>query len=57
MFRYFKTITAITLFHHKNLKDCLMKILHSLLTLGLSFYGTKSRATFTGSCLKQEKIT
>ena len=42
-----------------NLRDCLMKIIHLLLCLtpDLSYYGTKTRVKFTGSCLKQDKIT
>ena len=42
-----------------NLKVCLMKIIHLLLclTAELSYYGTKTRVKFTGSYLKQDKIT
>ena len=42
-----------------NLKVCLMKIIHLLvcLTPELSYYGTKTRVKFTGSYLKQDKIT
>ena len=46
-----------------NLKDCLTKELILLLNLGikitpqLSYYGTKTRVKFNGSCLKQDSIT
>ena len=46
-----------------NLKDCLPKELTLLLhlcykvTLQLSYYGSKTRVEFNGSCLKQDKIT
>ena len=45
-----------------NLKDCLIKKLillqHSYsVTPSLDYYGTKTRVEFSGSCLKQDKIT
>ena len=45
-----------------NLKVCLIKglilILHLIeLTPELSYYGTKTRVEFNGSCLKQDKAT
>ena len=50
------------MFHHGNLRDYLLKLLsHFLsdnsLTPALSYYGTKTRVKFTGSCLKQSKIS
>ena len=50
------------MFHHGNLKDYLLKLLNRLqhlisLTPALSYYGTKTRAKFAGSCLKQPKIS
>ena len=50
------------MFHHGNLRDYLLKLLsHFLsdnsLTPALSYYGTKTRVKFTGSCLKQPKIS
>ena len=49
------------IFYHRNLKDCLMKLLillliwYSLLP-ALSYFGNKARVKFDGSCLKQDKI-
>ena len=46
-----------------NLKDCLMKKISSItasnysVTPNLSYYGTKTRVEFNGSCLKQDKVT
>ena len=46
-----------------NVKDSLMKLLNILqrsiivLLRALSYYGTKTRVKFDGSCLKQCKIT
>ena len=50
----------LIIFHHGNRKDYLLKALHHLqhlimVALELSYYGTKTRAKFTGSCLKQSK--
>ena len=50
------------MFHHGNLRDYLLKLLsHFLsdnsLTPALSYYGTKTRVKFTGSCLKQPKVS
>ena len=48
------------MFHHGNLKDHLLKLLSLLLLLLivlLLHYGTKTRVKFTGSCLKQPKIS
>ena len=48
------------MFHHRNLRDYLLKLLnhllHSLMP-AVSYYGTKTRAKFTGSCLKQSAIS
>ena len=41
------------MFYHGHLKDCLMKVLNPL----LNYLGPKSRVKFSGSCLKQDKIT
>ena len=46
-----------------NLKDCLIKKTNSItassysVTPSLDYYGTKTRVEFSGSCLKQDKIT
>ena len=46
-----------------NLKDCLIKKTNSItassysVTPPLDYYGTKTRVEFSGSCLKQDKIT
>ena len=52
------------MFHHGNLRDYLLKVLNHLqhlilvlLTPALSYHGTKTRGKFTGSCLKQPKIS
>ena len=47
------------MFHHGNLKDYLLKLLSQLLRLtpGASYYGDKTRVKFTGSCLKQLKVS
>ena len=47
------------MFHHGNLKDYLLKLLSQLLRLtpGASYYGHKTRGKFTGSCLKQLKVS
>ena len=52
------------MFHHGNLKDYLLKVLNHLpttsdnsLTPILNYYSTKTRVKFTGSCLKQPKIS
>ena len=48
------------MFYHGNLKDCLQKLLNHLLRLiiGLHrYYVSKIRVKFTGSCLKQSKIS
>ena len=43
------------MFHHGNLKDYLVKVLtpttsDNSLTAELSYYGTRTRVKFTGSC-------
>ena len=48
----------LIMFHHGNLKGYLLKLLSHRLHLIIvftpaSYYGTKTRAKFTGSCLKQ----
>ena len=51
------------MFHHGNLKNYLLKVLIHLqhlinsLTPELNYYGTKTRIQFTGSRLKQPKIS
>ena len=50
------------MFHHGNLKDYLLKVLSHLLHLNsltpvLSYYGTKTRVKFNGSCLQQPKLS
>ena len=66
MYRYFKRIVGassgnyIDFWKSKGLPD---KRLDSItatnhkITPELSFYGTKTRIEFNGSCLKQEKVT
>ena len=50
------------MFHHGNLKDYLLKVLKPFtmsdysLTPALSYYPTKMRVKFTGSCLHQRVI-
>ena len=47
-------------FHHGNLRDSLLKLLTTSgnsLTPAVCYYGTKTRVKFTGSCLKQPKIS
>ena len=62
MYRFFKKLAILALFHHGNLKDSLMKIFSPptvpdiSLTPALSFYGTKERVKFTESSLKQDNI-
>ena len=62
MYRFFKKLAIVALFHHGNLKDSLMKIFSPptapdiSLTPALSFYGTKERVKFTESSLKQDNI-
>ena len=47
------------MFYRGNLKDYLLKVLNHLvrLTPELKYYATKTRVNFTGSCLKQSKIS
>ena len=50
------------MFHHGNLKDYLLKVLSHLLHLNsltpvLSYYSTKTRVKFNGSCLQQPKLS
>ena len=48
------------MFHHRNLRDYLLKLLNHLLhslTPAVSYYGTKTRVKCTGSCLKQSAIS
>ena len=51
------------MFHHGNLKDYYAESIKPLstsdnsLTPELNYYGTKTRVKFTGSCLKQPKIS
>ena len=63
MYRYFKMITNtdyISSWKSKVLSAESIKpptISDNSLTPALSYYGTKTRVTFTGSCLKQSKIS
>ena len=55
-------VLMIVIFYHRNLKDCLMKVLSLLLRLIkclilVSYVGTKARVKFNGDCSKQEKIS
>ena len=55
-------LVMVVTFITDNLKDCLIKKLillqHSYsVTPSLDYYGTKTRVEFSGSCLKQDKIT
>ena len=48
------------MFHHRNLKDYLQKLLNHLLhslTPVLNYYGTKTRVKFNGSCLQEPKLS
>ena len=63
MYKYFKKISNtdyISAWKAKGLSDESIKppsTSYNSLTLSLSYIGTKTRITFVGSCLKQDKIT
>ena len=63
MYRYFKVITNtnyISLWKSKGLSDESFKpstTSDNSLNPALNYYGTKTRVKFTGSCLKQSKIS
>ena len=63
VYRYFKTVTNtnyISLWKSKGLSSESIKpptTSDNSLTPALSYYGTKTRVKFTGSCLKQSKIS
>ena len=63
MYRYFKTITNtdyISSWKSKGLSSESIKpptTSDNGLTPALNYYGTKTRLKFTGSCLKQSKIS
>ena len=55
-----QVLVVVIIYTFGNLKVSLMKVLILLLhsiTPELSFYGTKTRVEFNGSCLKQDKVT
>ena len=63
MYRHFKMITntnSVSLWKFKGLSGESIKTpttSDNSLTPELSYYGTKTRVKFTGSCLKQPKIS
>ena len=63
VYRYFKTVTNtnyVSLWKSKGLSAESIKppaTSDNSLTPALSYYGTKTRVKFTGSCLKQSKIS
>ena len=63
MYKYFKMITNtdyISSWKSKGLSHKIIKppiISDNSLTPALNYYGTKTRVKFTGSCLKQSKIS
>ena len=55
-------LVVVIVFIFENLKDCLMEILsptttNYILNPKLRYFGTKTRAEFTGTCLKLVNIT
>ena len=63
MYRYFKriiNIDHISSWKYKGLSDEIIKspsAPNNILDPSLDYFGTKTRAKFDGSCLKQDKIT
>ena len=60
---YFKKIASGDYIYSWKSKGLSNEILHSVttsnhkITPGINFYGTKTRVEFSGSCLKQDKVT
>ena len=55
-------LTVLIIFHHGHLKDSYESIKlpsapNNFLTPSLNYLGTKIRVNFSGSCLKQDKVT
>ena len=66
MYRYFKRIAGVGNVYYiyywksKGLSDEIINFITASnysLTPNLSYYGTKTRVEFNGSCLKQDKVT